>query len=114
MAGGWTTLCVAFFLQVPYLRYLSRDIRGVERSVKTGVKKKLCGSAGLSGQDDSMPIVPFLLMQGIILPALPRMTSSFIRVKLDPIAMQICKPGGELEGKLFSPGEAAHLGNKVS
>lgn len=41
-----------------------------------------------------MPVVPFLLMQGIILPALPRMTSSFIRVKLDPIAMQICKPGG--------------------
>lgn len=46
-----------------------------------------------------MPVVAFCFMQGITLATLLKMTSSFIRVKLDPIAMQIAKPGGGLEEK---------------
>lgn len=48
-------------------------------------------------ENDSVPVVPFFLMQGTTIPALLRIISSFIRVKLDPIAMQMSKPGGELE-----------------
>lgn len=46
-----------------------------------------------------MPVVAFCLVQGITLAALLKMTCSFIRVKLDPIAMQRAKPGGGLEEK---------------
>jgi len=40
-------------------------------------------------QDDSVPVIPFFLMQGIAITVLLRMTSSFIGVKLNPIAMQM-------------------------
>lgn len=89
---------VTFFLQLAYLKQLGKAVRCI-RSATVSVKKQRCGCTGLSLEGDSVPVVPFFLMQGITIPALLRMTSSFIRVKLDPIAMPMSKLGGELEGK---------------